>query len=88
MANTDDGVRGEVGILISLRQLDESNVRLVVDRARRQGDRWVPTVFSTHRDIPKDVLLKMSMPEDDLNTLGLILIAELSGQLEALAEKK
>jgi hypothetical protein len=88
MANTDDGIRGEVGILISLRELDRSNVRLIVDRVQRQGDGWVPTAFTTHRDLPKDVLLEMSMPEEDLNTLGLVLAAELSGQLEALGEKK
>jgi len=82
MAEVDDGVRGEVGLLVSITELEPSKVRLVFDRVRREGTQWKSIEFSTFRDLPKEVLLQMSMSDDDLHSFGLVMTAELAALLE------
>jgi hypothetical protein len=78
MCDVDDGVRGTVGILISVVDVGQSGVRLVFDRVKRDGKCWIRTEFATSKDMDKSTLLEMTMPEEDLNSIGLVLAAELS----------
>lgn len=83
VSNTDDGTRGEVGVLVSIKDVAPSSVRLTFDRVRRTGTQWEQVGFSTFRDLPKDTMLQMSMPEDDLHSFGLVLAAELTALFES-----
>lgn len=83
MSTTDDGTRGELGILVSIKEVAPSSVRLTFDRVRRVGTQWQQTGFSTFRDLSRDTMIQMSMPDDDLHAFGLVLAAELSAALES-----
>lgn len=82
VSNTDDGMRGELGVLVSIKDTDPSGVRLIFDRVRRVGTRWEQIEFSTFRDLSRDAMLQMSISEDDLHSFGLVLVAELTALLE------
>jgi hypothetical protein len=82
MDDSDDGARGDVGVLVSIREIDQTSIRLVFDRVRRDGQQWESFGFSTFKNLPKETLLQMSMSEEDLHSFGLVLAAELCALLE------
>ena len=82
MTETDDGIRGEVGVVVSVRAIDATCVRLTFDRVLRDGQRWRSIGFSTFKDLPRETLTEMSISTDDLESFGLVLTAELTALLE------
>jgi hypothetical protein len=79
---TDDGKRGQFGIVVSVAEDDAGGVRLVVDRASRQASQWHATHFVTFKKMQRETLVEMTMTEEDIAALGLVLVAELSAALQ------
>jgi hypothetical protein len=75
-----DGNRGEIGLVVSL-MATNSGVRLVIERAKKEGRTWQTTVFVTSKEMARETLADMSMAEADINSLGLVVTAELSALL-------
>jgi hypothetical protein len=80
MTDTDGNRGGEIGLVVSLMATD-SGVRLVIERAKKEGHTWQTTVFVTSKEMARETLADMSMAEADLNSLGLVVAAELSALL-------
>jgi len=84
MAEADDEKRGEHGVVVSVREDEDGSIRLVFDRATRNGSQWQVGAFVTAKQMARDTLLEMSMSDEDLNSFGLVLTAELCAALKRI----
>jgi hypothetical protein len=82
MTETDDGKRGQLGIVVSVAEGDDGTVTLVFDRTTRIGSQWQPTHFVTAKRMSRESLEEMSMPDTDIASVGLVLVAELCAALQ------
>ena len=82
---TDDGIRGPLGIVVSVLERPSGEIRLIFDDvAKSSKGAWRHEWFFTWRDIPKDRIDSRSLSERELADIGLAIISRLSARLDQL----
>jgi hypothetical protein len=74
--------RGQFGIVVSIQDCGALGVRLTFDRVRRDGNGWRHRAFVTAKKLSREELLEMKIADDDLASIGLVLLAELCAAIE------
>ncbi len=77
----DDGQRGKYGVGVSLRELGNSSIRLVLDdleRAQADQRTWRMWSFFTFIDLDQERFLSCELSEEDFAGIGRALVARLS----------
>ena len=81
MAVVDDGIRGEVGIVISAVDRADGRVRVVFDDVAATGDskdrEWRPTALFTWNEYADADLTGMSLSMQDFAAIGEVVVARL-----------
>jgi len=76
----DDKIRGKNGVVISLRELPDGKLRVVVDvekESEAATEPWEHKFFVTHKDYEKIELRKIEFPEKELADFGYFVLARL-----------
>jgi hypothetical protein len=81
MSDVDDGVRGEVGIVISVVERDGGRVRVIFDDVRSEGGsparHWRETALFTWNEYEEADLSEMSLSSGDFAQIGEAVVARL-----------
>ena len=81
MSEVDDGVRGDVGIVISTVERGNGRVRLVFDdvvaEAGAPSRRWRAVTLFTWKDHDESALSEMSLSTEDFAAIGEMVVARL-----------
>jgi hypothetical protein len=63
-ADSDNGIRPQNGVVVSLVSHNETG-RIIIDRAERKAEKWIPWSMVTFRDFKVDDVLKMKLSRAD-----------------------
>lgn len=78
---TDDGIRGANGVVLSLRELDGDRVRIIMDdvsnHSRSTKASWKHEVVVTWKDYEMDDLGQQRLSDEELAGLGAYVVARL-----------
>lgn len=79
----DDERRGKHGLVVSMKSAKDGTLRLVIDRVslRPNGD-WRPLTPVTYKDFPEEDIRGMTVAHADVETLGMIVLSEMSASVE------
>ena len=79
--DTDDGVRGKNGIVLSLREVDNDTLRVVMDDVSNESSStktsWNHEIVVTWKDYKEKELLENNLSEKELADLGANVVARL-----------
>lgn len=78
MDEVDDGIRGEVGIVISAVERANGRLRLVLDDVRPAGAGWRPFCLFTWNDYDLHDFANMSLSDEDFQLIGQMVVARIA----------
>lgn len=81
MCEVDDGVRGEIGIVISAVERGVGRVRVVFDDVRAEGGAtnrcWRPITLFTWNEYDESALAEMALAAEEFAAIGEAVVARL-----------
>lgn len=78
MDEEDDGIRGEVGIVVSAVERPNGRLRLVLDDAKPDGAEWRPfCLFTWHDYDPRD-FAGMNLSDQGFQRIGEMVVARIA----------
>ena len=81
MSEVDDGVRGEVGIVVSAVERENGRVRLVFDdvaaTSTEPPQEWRSTCLFTWNEYDPDDLADMNLSDEDFQRIGEMVVARI-----------
>jgi hypothetical protein len=77
----DDGSRPTRGVVVALKRLADGRLRLTLDRVQHSPDgRWEAGDPVTFKDFEFQNLVGMQLADEEFETLGTFVLAELVGE--------
>ena len=77
----DAGVRSKFGVVVSLVELEDGSTRIIIDDVKssepQRKTSWAFDRFVTHKRLDSKALDAMSLPRDEYQGLGEMVIARL-----------
>ena len=78
MDEVDDGIRGEVGIVVSVVERTNGRLRLVLDDAKPAGADWRPFCLFTWNDYDPRDFADMNLTSEDFQRIGEMVVARIA----------
>jgi len=81
LMTNDDRKRPQVGVVVTLRDIDGGKCRVTLDNVKsastRRETQWIFDVFYTHKDLDTAAADSMQLPSDEYEGLGVAIMASL-----------
>ena len=78
MADVDDGIRGEIGIVVSAVERTNGRLRLVLEDVEPAGAEWRPFCLFTRHDYDPRDFAEMNLSDQDFQHIGEMVVARIA----------